>query len=36
FYKVFKPASERLLADIPNYTDGGNGAIFISEIKVSV
>ncbi|AFT86874.1 MULTISPECIES: EthD family reductase [Burkholderiaceae] len=36
FYKVFKPASERLLADIPNYTDGGNGAILISEIKVSV
>ena len=23
------------MADIPNYTDGGNGTILISEIKVS-
>ncbi|RAS38029.1 EthD family reductase [Paraburkholderia bryophila] len=36
FYKVFKPAAEQLTADIPNYTDGGNGAILISEIKISV
>jgi uncharacterized protein (TIGR02118 family) len=36
FYTVFKPASETLLADIPNYTDGGNGSILISEIKVNV
>jgi hypothetical protein len=36
FYKVFKPAVERLTADIPNYTDGGNGTILISEIKISV
>jgi uncharacterized protein (TIGR02118 family) len=36
FYEVFKPASDELLADIPNYTDGGNGKILISEIKVNV
>jgi uncharacterized protein (TIGR02118 family) len=36
FYKVFKPASAQLTADIPNYTDGGNGTILISEIKISV
>jgi len=36
FYNVFKPASEPLLADIPNYTDGGNGTILISEVRVSV
>jgi len=36
FYTVFKPAADTLLADIPNYTDGGNGSILISEIKVTV
>ncbi|MEX3933135.1 EthD family reductase [Paraburkholderia phymatum] len=36
FYAVFKPASDTLLADIPNYTDGGNGTILISEVKVAV
>jgi len=36
FYEVFKPASDTLLADIPNYTDGGNGKILISEVKVTV
>ncbi|RKP50808.1 EthD family reductase [Trinickia fusca] len=33
FYAVFTPAvAEELIGDIPNYTDGGNGTIFISEI----
>lgn len=36
FYEVFKAASETLVGDIPNYTDGGNGSILISEIKVTV
>ncbi|MCL2658459.1 MAG: EthD family reductase [Betaproteobacteria bacterium] len=36
FYAVFMPVAEELTADIPNYTDGGNGQILISEIKVSV
>jgi uncharacterized protein (TIGR02118 family) len=36
FYTVFKPAADTLLADIPNYTDGGNGSILISEIKATV
>lgn len=36
FYAAFKPAAETLLADIPNYTDGGNGSILISEVKVTV
>ncbi len=36
FYDVFKPNAKQLLDDIPNYTDGGNGAILVSEIKVSV
>ena len=35
FYDVFKPASDTLLADIPNYTDGGNGKILISEVMVA-
>ncbi|MDE1183452.1 EthD family reductase [Paraburkholderia sp.] len=36
FYEVFMPAMDELTADIPNYTDGGNGAILISEIRMSV
>ncbi|WP_233864119.1 EthD family reductase [Paraburkholderia adhaesiva] len=36
FYAVFQPHAKTLLDDIPNYTDGGNGTILISEIKVSV
>ncbi|MEQ5839469.1 EthD family reductase [Paraburkholderia acidicola] len=36
FYQVFTPVSAQLLDDIPNYTDGGNGQILISEIRVSV
>ena len=35
FYDVFIPASDELLGDIPNYTDGGNGTIQISEVKIS-
>jgi uncharacterized protein (TIGR02118 family) len=36
FYTAIKPANDTLLADIPNYTDGGNGKIMISEVKVTV
>ncbi|CAM2179624.1 EthD domain-containing protein [Paraburkholderia sacchari] len=36
FYTVFKPHQKTLVDDIPNYTDGGNGTILVSEIKVSV
>jgi uncharacterized protein (TIGR02118 family) len=36
FYAVFKPAADTLVADIPNYTDGGNGTILISEVKVAI
>lgn len=36
FYAAFQPHAQTLLDDIPNYTDGGNGTILISEIKVSV
>lgn len=36
FYAVFQPHADTLLDDIPNYTDGGNGTILISEVKVSV
>ncbi|WP_028225993.1 EthD family reductase [Paraburkholderia ferrariae] len=36
FYDAFQPHAQTLLDDIPNYTDGGNGTILISEIKVSV
>ena len=28
--------SATIMADIPNYTDSGNGTILISEIKISV
>jgi uncharacterized protein (TIGR02118 family) len=31
--KVFGPAAEALVADIPNHTDGGNGQILISEVE---
>lgn len=36
FYAVSKAAAGPLMADIPNYTDGGNGTTLISEIKISV
>ena len=36
FYAAFQPNANTLLDDIPNYTDGGNGTILISEVKVSV
>jgi uncharacterized protein (TIGR02118 family) len=36
FYAAFQPHADTLLDDIPNYTDGGNGRILISEVKVSV
>ncbi|POR48177.1 uncharacterized protein (TIGR02118 family) [Paraburkholderia eburnea] len=36
FYEVFGAHDKALIDDIPNYTDGGNGTILISEIKVSV
>ena len=35
FYAAFQPHAQALLDDIPNYTDGGNGTILVSEIKVS-
>ena len=36
FYQVSKSANETLLADIPNYTDGGIGQFMISEVRISV
>jgi uncharacterized protein (TIGR02118 family) len=35
FQTAFALASEDLLADIPNFTDGGRGTFLVSEIKVS-
>ncbi|MFC0398030.1 EthD family reductase [Paraburkholderia rhizosphaerae] len=36
FFQVFNPVADQLLGDVPNYYDGGNPQVMISEVKVSV